>query len=44
MLARGPVNVADNVCSTLEKAGVVKTPEGGFNVETFVNTSVAKLV
>ncbi|KAF9447657.1 periplasmic binding protein-like II [Macrolepiota fuliginosa MF-IS2] len=29
--------------SVLEKAGVVKAPEGGFQVSEFVNTSVAKL-
>ncbi|KAL1674217.1 hypothetical protein EV122DRAFT_221087 [Schizophyllum commune] len=36
--------VVKETLSTLEKAGVVKTPEGGFKVETFVNTAVAKLV
>ncbi|KAF9447656.1 hypothetical protein P691DRAFT_782114 [Macrolepiota fuliginosa MF-IS2] len=30
--------------SVLEKAGVVKAPEGGFQVSEFVNTSAAKLI
>ncbi|KAF7763532.1 hypothetical protein Agabi119p4_8069 [Agaricus bisporus var. burnettii] len=33
-----------NTLSVLEKAGVVKSPEGGFKASQFVNTNVAKLV
>lgn len=29
--------------SVLEKAGFIKAPEGGFTVNQFVNTDVAKL-
>lgn len=29
--------------SVLEKAGFVKSPDGGFEVSQFVNTEVAKL-
>ena len=29
--------------SVLEKAGFIKSPEGGFKVEQFVNPEVAKL-
>lgn len=29
--------------SVLEKAGFIKAPEGGFTVDQFVNTDVAKL-
>ncbi|KAG6908672.1 hypothetical protein DXG01_003686 [Tephrocybe rancida] len=35
--------ITDTLSSVLEKAGVVKAPEGGFSVETFVETAVAKL-
>ena len=30
--------------SVLEKAGFIKSPEGGFSVADFVNPNVAKLV
>ncbi|KAG6842360.1 hypothetical protein C0991_010650 [Blastosporella zonata] len=38
-----PRKVITDTLSVLEKAGVVKAPEGGFSVETFVETAVAKL-
>lgn len=30
-------------CSVLEKAGVVKRPEGGFDIDFFVNKGIAHL-
>lgn len=30
--------------SVLEKAGVIESPEGGFQISEFVNTSVAELI
>ncbi|TRM64355.1 hypothetical protein BD626DRAFT_547490 [Schizophyllum amplum] len=36
--------VVKETLSTLEKAGVVKTADGGFDIKTFVNTDVAKLI
>ncbi|KAF5382178.1 hypothetical protein D9615_004409 [Tricholomella constricta] len=38
-----PRKVVTDTLSVLEKAGVVKAPEGGFVVEDFVETKVAKL-
>ncbi|KAG6855772.1 hypothetical protein H0H87_010981 [Tephrocybe sp. NHM501043] len=35
--------VITDTLSVLEKAGVVKVPEGGFPIEFFVDTAVAKL-
>ncbi|KAJ3720784.1 hypothetical protein DFJ43DRAFT_1004667 [Lentinula guzmanii] len=38
-----PKDVIMNTLSILEKAGVVKSPEGGFNVNDFVESKVVKL-
>lgn len=38
-----PRKVITDTLSVLEKAGVVKAPEGGFDLETFVETKVANL-
>ncbi|GLB40370.1 putative periplasmic binding protein-like II [Lyophyllum shimeji] len=38
-----PLNVITETLSVLDKAGVVKTPEEGYNIEDFVDTRVAKL-
>ncbi|KAF8150659.1 hypothetical protein B0H34DRAFT_665420 [Crassisporium funariophilum] len=38
-----PTAVIQDTLSVLEKAGVVKRPEGGFNVDAFVERKVAKL-
>ncbi|KAG6862536.1 hypothetical protein C0995_000084 [Termitomyces sp. Mi166 len=38
-----PQKVITDTLSVLEKAGVVKAPEGGFTLETFVDTGIAKL-
>lgn len=32
------------LCSVLQKAGFVQSPEGGFDVAQFVNTDIASLV
>ncbi|KAF8623665.1 hypothetical protein AX17_007363 [Amanita inopinata Kibby_2008] len=39
-----PSQVINDTLSVLEKAGVVKAPEGGFNVANFVETRIAKLM
>lgn len=39
-----PGKVITDTLSVLEKAGVVKSPEGGFDVNHFVNTAIANLV
>ncbi|KAF7327648.1 hypothetical protein MKEN_00344200 [Mycena kentingensis (nom. inval.)] len=39
-----PTKVISETLSVLEKAGVVKAPEGGFKVEQFVNADVVKLI
>ncbi|KAH9481584.1 hypothetical protein JR316_0006111 [Psilocybe cubensis] len=38
-----PTTVISDTLSVLEKAGVVKQPEGGFNVDDFVNKEVVSL-
>ncbi|THH28483.1 hypothetical protein EUX98_g5710 [Antrodiella citrinella] len=38
-----PISVITDTLSVLEKAGFVKSPEGGFDVHHFVNTDVVKL-
>ncbi|KAF9048425.1 periplasmic binding protein-like II [Panaeolus papilionaceus] len=38
-----PTTVIQETLSVLEKAGVVKQPEGGFEVNNFVNTDVVRL-
>jgi len=38
-----PKNVVEETLSVLEKAGVVKAPEGGFNVNDFIDSKVVKL-
>ncbi|KAG5646944.1 hypothetical protein DXG03_001667 [Asterophora parasitica] len=38
-----PRKVVTDTLGVLEKAGVVKAPEGGFDLENFVETKVAKL-
>jgi len=38
-----PTKVISDTISVLEKAGVIKQPEGGFNAEFFVNKDVVKL-
>ncbi|KAI0078744.1 periplasmic binding protein-like II [Panus rudis PR-1116 ss-1] len=39
-----PKDVIKETLSVLEKAGFIKSPEGGFQVEQFVNQDVVKLV
>ncbi|KAJ3529879.1 hypothetical protein NMY22_g8819 [Coprinellus aureogranulatus] len=39
-----PKEVIANTLSTLEKAGVLTAPEGGFNVNDFVTSEIVKLV
>jgi len=38
-----PTSVITDTLSVLEKAGFVKSPEGGFDVQQFVNTDIVKL-
>ncbi|KAF7970081.1 hypothetical protein HWV62_25064 [Athelia sp. TMB] len=38
-----PASVISHALDVLEKAGVIKSPEGGFKVEDFVDVTVAKL-
>ncbi|KAH0585215.1 hypothetical protein H2248_008464 [Termitomyces sp. 'cryptogamus'] len=38
-----PQKVITDTLSVLEKAGVVKAPEGGFAIETFVDTEIVEL-
>ncbi|KAJ3515487.1 hypothetical protein NLJ89_g1719 [Agrocybe chaxingu] len=39
-----PTEVITNTLSVLEKAGVVKKPEGGFSVDIFVNSDIVNLI
>jgi len=39
-----PNKVITDTLEVLEKAGFIKSPEGGFNIAQFVNTDIAKLV
>ncbi|ESK87255.1 hypothetical protein Moror_5791 [Moniliophthora roreri MCA 2997] len=38
-----PKKVVADTLSVLEKANVVKSPEGGFNIEDFINSEIVKL-